>query len=157
MKLCRHCCTNNEIAPATVNVEPDTPARNPQEVVASTSIGPFESDGESREEPSTVETEPLAECFPQIRVDKSDALGQSLLRHASFQVRPVDSSLFPSGQDSGSFPASFQMLILSWIQPMDSKANTKLFGSAKAVKHEQTRHKQAGWIIHPCSMFRSVF
>jgi hypothetical protein len=39
---------------------------------------------------------------------------------------------------------------------MDNKANTKLFGSAKAVKHEQTRHKEAGWIIHPCSAFRLV-
>ena len=37
---------------------------------------------------------------------------------------------------------------------MDNKANTKLFGSAKAVKHEQSRHKEAGWIIHPCSAFR---
>jgi hypothetical protein len=39
---------------------------------------------------------------------------------------------------------------------MENKANTKLFGSAKAVKNEQTRHKEAGWIIHPCSAFRCV-
>ncbi|CAB4043426.1 potassium sodium hyperpolarization-activated cyclic nucleotide-gated channel 2 isoform X5, partial [Paramuricea clavata] len=56
--------------------------------------------------------------------------------------------------NNGILPASLQLLILSWIQPMENKANTKLFGSAKAVKNEQTRHKEAGWIIHPCSAFR---
>ncbi|XP_028411787.1 potassium/sodium hyperpolarization-activated cyclic nucleotide-gated channel 2-like [Dendronephthya gigantea] len=55
---------------------------------------------------------------------------------------------------TGILPSALQLLILSWLQPMDNKANTKLFGSAKAVKREQTRHKAAGWIIHPCSAFR---
>lgn len=151
MKFCCPCCTN-QVAPAakndcfTFDVGPETHRRDSQEFTArngaSTSAGSFQSDGESREQSST-------ECFPEIRVDKCD--GASLPRNESFRSR------WRIGMDNGILPPAFQMLLLSWIQPMDSKANAKLFGSAKAVKHEQTRHKQAGWIIHPCSAFRSVF
>lgn len=51
---------------------------------------------------------------------------------------------------------TINMVLRSWLQPMDNKMNMKVFGSKRAMKDEQERYKKAGFVIHPTSSFRSV-
>lgn len=155
MKLRCPCCCN-EVAPVpnnyifTVDMGAETSPDTSQEHLSKTSsvsVGPFGLHNENQELPTE-------DSFPDIRVETHDDT-RSLSRTVSIDVQQRRSDVsIASSRTAGRLRASLQMLLLSWIQPMDNKANTKLFGSAKAVKKEQTRHKAAGWIIHPCSAFR---
>lgn len=51
---------------------------------------------------------------------------------------------------------TINMVLRSWLQPMDNRMNMKVFGSKRAMKDEQERYSKAGFVIHPTSSFRSV-
>ena len=53
-----------------------------------------------------------------------------------------------------SLSSTLNARLRSWFQPMDNKMNMKVFGSRKAMVDEQIRYSEAGWIIHPTSLFR---
>ena len=52
---------------------------------------------------------------------------------------------------------TINMVLRSWLQPMDNRMNMKVFGSKRAMKDEQERYSKAGFVIHPTSSFRSVY
>ncbi|XP_031571692.1 potassium/sodium hyperpolarization-activated cyclic nucleotide-gated channel 2-like [Actinia tenebrosa] len=49
---------------------------------------------------------------------------------------------------------TINMVLRSWLQPMNNRMNMKVFGSRRAMKDEQERYKKAGFVIHPTSSFR---
>jgi len=45
-------------------------------------------------------------------------------------------------------------IVRSWMAPSESPVNLKIFGGSRAVKEEQLRARNAGWVIHPFSGLR---
>ena len=155
MKLSCPCC-NNEITPAetdhtyVIGIGEETCQETTQEHLQSSkstrmasdkALGPY---GVSLGIPDSKQ-------LPDIRVETPEGSRLDLFR---WQNTGMQTSRLMT--ENGRLPTALQLCILRWIMPLQNKANTKLFGSVKAVRNEQTRHMEAGWIIHPCSALRLV-